>query len=199
MPRAISTDRPPSTKVAKTPTKGTAMFTYILLALLLAVAALLALASSKPDAFTIARSAPIPAAPSEVFALLQDFHQWHRFSPWEAMDPNMQRSFSGAEAGTGAAYAWTGNKKVGRGTMLVTATTPAESISIDLNFEAPMKAQNTTLFTLTATPKGTDLHWSMSGKNNFTGKIFATLFNIDKMVGKDFERGLANLQTIFKR
>lgn len=175
------------------------MLTYFVLALLLALAALLAIASTKPATFTIARSASIPAAPEAVFTLLQDFHQWSRFSPWEAMDPNMQRSFSGALAGEGAAYAWTGNKKVGRGSMLITATTPAQSISIDLNFEAPMKAQNTTLFTLTATPAGTDLHWSMSGKNNLTGKIFATLFNIDKMVGKDFDRGLANLQTLFKQ
>ena len=173
--------------------------TYFLLLVLLAVAVILLLAARQPDSFTIQREGSIPAAPEAVTALLQDFHQWQNFSPWEVLDPNMSRSFSGADQGVGATYAWTGNKKVGRGDMLVTACTPGQSVAMDLNFQAPMKANNTTLFVLRPEGNGSHLTWSMSGKNTFVGKIFATLFNIDKMVGKDFEKGISNLREYFAK
>lgn len=172
---------------------------YALLILLAALAVILLLASRKPDSFTITRAGAIPAAPEAVTALLQDFHQWKNFSPWEALDPNMSRSFSGADKGVGAGYAWTGNKKVGRGSMLITATTPGQSVAIDLNFEAPMKANNKCLFTLRPEGNGSHLTWSMSGKNNFVGKLFSLVFNIDKMVGKDFEKGIENLRALFAK
>jgi hypothetical protein len=173
--------------------------TYILLLILLALAVFLLLAARQPDSFTIQREGSIPALPEAVTALLQDFHQWQKFSPWEALDPNMSRSFSGADQGVGAGYAWTGNKKVGRGDMLITAATPGKSVAIDLNFQAPMKANNTTLFLLRPEGNGSHLTWSMSGKNSFVGKIFAMLLNIDKMVGKDFEKGINNLRDIFAK
>jgi hypothetical protein len=173
--------------------------TYVLLFVLLAVAVLLLLAARQPDSFTIQREGSIPASPEAVTALLQDFHQWQNFSPWEALDPTMTRSFSGADQGVGAAYVWSGNKKVGRGDMLVTASIPGKSVAIDLNFQAPMKANNTCLFTLRPEGNGSHLTWSMSGKNNFVGKIFALVFNIDKMVGKDFEKGINNLRDHFAK
>jgi hypothetical protein len=173
--------------------------TYILLLILLALAVILLLAARQPDSFSITRAGSLPAAPEAVTALLQDFHQWQNFSPWEALDPNLSRSFSGADQGTGAAYAWVGNKKVGRGNMLITSTTPGQSVAIDLNFEAPMKANNKCLFTLRPEGSGSHLTWTMSGKNSFTGKIFALIFNIDKMVGKDFEKGINNLRDYFAK
>lgn len=167
---------------------------FYLLILLVVVAAVLLIASRKPDTFTITREGVIDAAPQAVFDVLQDFHQWTHFSPWEAMDPNMERAFSGAEQGVGAGYAWTGNKKVGRGNMLITAVEPAKSILLDLNFEAPMKANNTTRFALRPDGAGTHLTWSMSGRNGMVNKLFGMVFNIDKMVGKDFERGINTLR-----
>ncbi len=162
--------------------------------ILLVVLTIIVVASRKPDSFTISRDGVIDAAPEAVFAVLQDFHQWTHFSPWEAMDPNMARTFSGADQGVGAGYAWSGNKKVGRGSMLITAAEAGKSLLLDLNFEAPMKANNTTRFTLRPEGSGTHLTWSMSGRNAFMNKLFGMVVNIDKLVGKDFERGINTLR-----
>ncbi|NNG20013.1 SRPBCC family protein [Naumannella sp. ID2617S] len=144
--------------------------------------------------FSISRTTPIAAAPDAVHALINDFHAWPRWSPWEGVDSNLQRSYSGPESGNGAAYAWQGDKNAGRGNMTITGSTP-ERIDIDLHFEKPWKAHNRVRFDVVGTPQGqTEATWTMSGENRGIAALFAKVFNMDKMLGKDFEKGLAQLK-----
>ncbi len=121
------------------------MLLWIVILVALALAAILGLAAMKPNSFTVAREAQIIAPPGKVHALINDFHEWTKWSPWEKMDPNLTRNYSGAASGAGAAYDWSGNKKVGQGRMDITATTPSR-IDIDLHFMKPFEARNKTVF-----------------------------------------------------
>ncbi len=150
---------------------------------------------TRPDHFRIERSAEIAAPGGVVFSLINDFHPWADWSPWEKIDPNMKKTFEGPSAGPGAVYSWTGDKKVGAGRMTIIESRIGEFVSINLEFFRPFKATNQTKFILAPTPVGTHVNWSMDGKNNFMGKAFSLVMNMDAMVGKDFERGLANLDT----
>jgi uncharacterized protein YndB with AHSA1/START domain len=146
--------------------------------------------------FTVERSALVPAAPQKVYDLLVDFHQWPQWSPWEELDPAMERTHSGAASGVGAKYAWSGNKKAGRGSMEITDATPPSSVVIKLDFVKPFKSSNTTTFTLTPAGDGTQVRWSMTGPRPLLMRLFGFVFNMDKLVGKDFEKGLARLGTV---
>ncbi len=140
------------------------------------------------------------AAPSTVFEQVNDFHKWTAWSPWEKMDPDLKRTYSGSPSGTGAVYEWVGNKKVGEGRMTLTDSRPSESIRIKLEFLKPFKATNTTEFTFLPEHNQTAVTWTMTGRNNFMAKLICGLFmNMDKMVGSDFERGLTNLKSIVER
>jgi uncharacterized protein YndB with AHSA1/START domain len=167
--------------------------------LVLLVVILLVVASKRPDTFRVQRSAAIKASPEKIFGFLTDFHQWPSWSPWEKMDPAMTRSHSGAEKGKGAIYAWKGNKKVGEGRMEVTEATPTSRLSIKLDFLKPFEAHNTAEFSLE--PKGdtTSLTWAMHGPQPFMFKVMGIFMNMDQMIGKDFEAGLANLKTLAER
>jgi hypothetical protein len=118
------------------------------------------------------------------------------WSPWEKLDPGMKRTHSGEAKGKGAVYAWEGNKNVGSGRMEILDVKPGAAINIQLDFFAPWKARNTTIFTLTPEGGGTKLHWAMHGRNDFMGKVFCLFMDMDKMVGKDFEKGLDALKTV---
>jgi hypothetical protein len=142
--------------------------------------------------FTVTRNALIPARPDEVYPFVVDFHKWTAWSPWEAIDPAMSRTFSGSEAGVGAKYAWAG-KKAGSGTMEIQEADEPNSIRIQLVFTKPMKAVNPTVFTFTPEGGGTRVTWTMTGESKGIGRLFALFMNMDKMVGKDFEKGLAAL------
>jgi carbon monoxide dehydrogenase subunit G len=142
----------------------------------------------------VRRETEIAAAPPRVFGFLNDFGQWAKWSPWEKMDPSMQKNFSGASTGKGSAYSWKGNKKVGEGRMEILDSQPSSSVQIDLQFIAPFKAHNQTLFTLVPKDKTTHVIWSMTGKKNFMMKLMGVFMDMDKMVGKDFEKGLATLK-----
>lgn len=124
------------------------MLFWLAVIIAVAIAALLAYAATKPDVFRIERSLLIQAPADAIFPHIADFHAWSGWSPWEALDPDMKRSFSGAEHGVGAVYAWEGNKKVGSGRMQITRAVPFSALSLDLSFAAPMKAENKTDFTL---------------------------------------------------
>ncbi|HEX3694451.1 MAG TPA: SRPBCC family protein [Polyangia bacterium] len=164
--------------------------------LVAAVAVLAVVIATRPDSFRIARSATINAPASVVFALLNDFHQWVRWSPWEGRDPNLQRTYAGAASGEGAVYSWVGNSKVGEGRMTITESQPATHLGLTLEFFKPWQATNQTDFTLDAAGGETTVNWAMSGKSNFMHKAFSLLMNMDKMVGNDFEQGLANMKRI---
>jgi uncharacterized protein YndB with AHSA1/START domain len=149
--------------------------------------------------YTVERSATIAAPPEEVYSHLTDFHEWSKWSPWEDVDPAMQRSFSGAESGTGAAYSWSGNRKAGKGQMKITNTQAPNKVDIALDFEKPFKSSNTITFQLTPiNESATKVRWTMVGPKTLMTKIMGVFTSMDKMVGPDFERGLARLKTLLE-
>lgn len=151
---------------------------------------------TRPAEFEVTRSKTMAAPPAAVYANLVDFHRWTRWSPWEHRDPAMKREYSGAPAGQGAAYSWKGNSDVGEGSMTITDTRPNERIVIQLDFLEPFAASNITEFTLMPSGQGTNVTWSMSGRNNFVGKAASLFMSMDKMVGGDFDAGLAKLDSV---
>jgi carbon monoxide dehydrogenase subunit G len=169
------------------------MLVQIGIAVVVILAALVAFIASRPSAFRIARSRVVAAPPDVVHAFVNDFHKWPAWSPWEKLDPSMNREHSGAAAGTGAVYGWSGNNKVGEGRMTITDSRPPASVTIRLEFIKPWTATNTAQFDFTPSGSGTNVTWSMSGHHNFMAKGFTLCMNMDKMVGSDFEKGLANL------
>jgi uncharacterized protein YndB with AHSA1/START domain len=171
------------------------MIKKIAVALVLIVAALAAYIATRPSAFTITRSRAIAAPPAVVHAFLSDFKNWPQWSPWEKLDPAMRKELGGAASGPGATYYWVGNSDVGEGRMTITDSQPPKSLTIKLEFMKPFAATNTTQFDLAPSGTGTTVTWSMSGHNNFMSKAFGVFVDIDKMVGADFEKGLAALDT----
>jgi uncharacterized protein YndB with AHSA1/START domain len=164
------------------------------IALVVLIAAVLIIAATKPDTFRIERSANIKAPPERIFALINDFHNWAAWSPWEKMDPNLKRTFSGTASGTGAIYEWEGNKKVGQGRMEIKESSPSRKITIQLDFLKPFEAHNTAEFTLDPVGDSTDVNWAMYGRQPFMFKVVKLFINMEKLVGRDFEAGLANLK-----
>ncbi|CAH0257493.1 MULTISPECIES: SRPBCC family protein [unclassified Arthrobacter] len=143
--------------------------------------------------YEVTRSAVIPAPAEDIFPLVNSFHEWTKWSPWESVDPAMERNYSGSESGVGAKYAWSGNRKAGAGTMEIVDTAEPRNIKIRLEFTKPFKAVNPTTFTFAPSGSGTQVTWTMTGENKGIGKVFALFMNMDKMVGADFEKGLASL------
>jgi len=172
----------------------------LLTPLLIAVAAILVLlvliVAMQPADFRIERSSTMSAPPTAVFAQVNDFHNWQAWSPWAKMDPNMKLVFDGAPAGSGAIYSWVGNKKVGEGSMTIFDSKPGQLVRIKLEFLKPFKATNTAEFTFAPQGNQTLTTWAMTGRKNFMFKAFGLLMNMDKMVGPDFERGLAQMKAI---
>lgn len=172
------------------------MFKKILIGLAAIIVALLGYAMTKPDTFRIERSASINAAPEVIFAHLNDFRSWRAWSPWEELDPALQRTFSGAAIGAGAVYAWQGNSEVGAGRMEIVESSPASKLNIKLDFTEPFEGHNMTEFTLTPEGETTKITWAMQGPNQFIGKVMSIFIDMDSMIGKDFETGLANLKAV---
>lgn len=172
---------------------GTAL-AIVAVVLVLLVGGTLAVAATRPDEFTVQRHMLIQAPPEKIYALVENFHHWATWSPYEKLDPEMKRRFAGSDAGLGAVYEWEGNAKAGQGRMEIQETRPGARLSIALDFEKPMKANNTALFTFEPTAAGTQVTWTMAGRYPLIGKVMGLFFNMDKMVGADFETGLANLK-----
>ena len=143
--------------------------------------------------YTITRSAFIPAPPEAVFPLVNSFHEWRKWSPWEEVDPALERRYSGPESGVGASYSWSGNRKAGSGSMQILEAEEPNSIRIRLVFLKPFRAVNPTGFTFEPDHGGTRVTWAMTGENKGVAALFAKVVDMDKLVGKDFEKGLANL------
>ena len=148
------------------------------------------------DTYTVERSTTISASPSEVYSHMIDFHNWTPWSPWEELDPEMSKTYSGADSGVGAKYAWTGNRKVGSGSMEITDAKSDAEIQIALEFLKPFKASNTTVFKLTPEGDGTHVSWTMIGRNTLMTKIMGIFKSMDSMVGPDFEKGLSKLKAV---
>jgi Polyketide cyclase / dehydrase and lipid transport len=179
--------------------------TLIIIAVVLAiiVAVILILASTKPDTFHVQRTAVVNAPADRIFPLIADFHQWLNWSPWEGRDPALKRTYSGAGRGKGAVYAWDGNKNVGSGRMeILEASPPPETPSkvvIKLDFLKPFEAHNTAEFTMLPQGGATSVIWVMHGPAPFMSKVMQVFMNMDRMIGRDFETGLANLKTMTEK
>ena len=170
------------------------MIKLVLIVLAAAIAGMLIYAAMRPDSFRIERSASIKAAPEKIFPFINDFHRWTAWSPWEKIDPQLKRTYSGAASGKGAAYAWEGNSKVGSGRMEITEAAPSK-IVIKLDFLKPFEAHNTAEFTLAPAAQGeTRVTWAMFGPSPYVSKLMGVFFNMERMVGGQFEQGLANLK-----
>jgi hypothetical protein len=150
------------------------------------------------DTFRIARSTTIAAPPERIAPHIHDFHAWEKWSPYEKLDPQMKKLFSGAERGVGASYSWEGNSKAGAGSMTITTATP-ERTAIALNFSKPMRSENTAEFTLEPDGAGTRVTWSMVGPKNLMMKVMGIFMNMDKMIGKAFDEGLGNLKKLVEK
>ncbi len=171
--------------------------TLFLLLVLAGVSALIAYVSLQPNSFRIARSAVVEAPPERIYPLINDFHNWERWSPWSKLDPAQVVTYDGSPLGAGAVMSWTGNSKVGAGKMKIAESSQNERIRIKIQFLKPVKAIHDVQFDLK--PLGetkTEVVWTMSGKNEFMGKAMHAFMNMDKMVGAQFEQGLASLKTL---
>ncbi len=151
------------------------------------------------DTFTVERRARIAAPADTIYPLLADFRRWPEWSPWEKLDPAMAHRYEGAESGVGAITSWSGNRKAGEGRMEIIEAAAPLSLTVDLQFLKPWKAQNTTTFTLTPDAEGADIVWSMAGPLNLVMKVMGIFKSMDKMIGPDFEEGLANLKAVAER
>ncbi len=171
----------------------------IAVVLAVAIAIVLILAVAKPDTFSVRRAAMVKAPPDKIFSLINDFHRWGSWSPWENRDPAMKRTYSGAESGKGAVYAWDGNKNVGSGRMEILDASSPSKIVIKLDFFKPFEAHNTAEFTMQPQGGATDVIWVMHGPAPFMSKVMQVFMNMDSMIGKDFEIGLANLKTLAEK
>jgi Polyketide cyclase / dehydrase and lipid transport len=171
------------------------LFTLAIVAALL-VAVLLGFAATRPSTFQIKRAQSIQAPADRIFPLIDDFHKWISWSPYEKLDPTMKKTFSGAPSGKGAVYNWAGNSKAGEGRMEIVEAAAPSRVRIKLDFLKPFEGHNTAEFTLEANGPATNVTWAMYGPVPFTMKVMSIFFSMDKMLGKEFAAGLANLKAI---
>ena len=171
------------------------MLKPILLAAFAAIALLLIYAATRPDTFRVERSASVKAPPERVFALINDLHSFNQWNPYEKKDPSLKGTYGATRSGQGAAYAWESDK-VGVGSMEILHAVPASKVTMRLDFIKPFEAHNTVEFTLRPQADATNVTWSMEGGVPYFAKLMHLVFNMDKMVGNDFEQGLVNLKTL---
>ena len=164
-----------------------------------AVCGVLVYAASRPDVFQVRRTASIKAPPEKIFPLIADFKSWTAWSPYEKKDPAMKRTYGQVTSGKGATYAWAGDRNVGSGSMEILDAPAPSRVTIKLDFKTPFEAHNVADFTLQPADGGTSVSWSMQGPTPFFGKILHVFVDVDKMVGRDFEAGLANLKAIAEK
>jgi hypothetical protein len=146
------------------------------------------------DTYTVERSVSIDASPAHIYDQIANFHNWTSWSPWEGVDPDLKRTYSGAESGTGAVYGWSGNRKAGQGRMEITDATDPSRVQIDLVFEKPWKSHNDTIFTIEQVGSGSRVTWLMTGKKTFMTRVMGIFRSMDKLIGPDFEKGLSGLK-----
>jgi hypothetical protein len=172
------------------------MLKKIFIVLVVIVVVFLVVVAMQPAEFQVTRSATIAAPAPVVYAQVNDFHNWAAWSPWEKLAPAMKKTYDGPAAGTGSVYSWNGNKEVGEGRMTILESHPGELVRIKLEFMRPFAATNTTDFTFKPNGDQTIVTWSMTGNKNFMAKAFHMFINMDKMIGGDFDKGLAQMKTV---
>jgi hypothetical protein len=171
------------------------MIESIVIVVAVLLASLLIFAATRPDTFRVERSAIINAPPENIFPLINDFRKWEPWSPWEKVDPSVKRTYSGAASGEGAIYEWSGNKNIGQGRMEIVESSPSK-IRLKIDFIKPFEAHNTIEFTLIPQGGSTLVTQAMYGPSPFISKLMGIFCSMDKMVGKKYEEGLANLKAI---
>jgi hypothetical protein len=171
----------------------------IVAVLVLVIAGILIYAATKPNTLVVQRSTAIKASPEKIFALINDFDQWGAWSPYEKKDPAMKRTRSGPPKGKGAIYAWDGNKDVGKGRMEIADTTPSSKVTINLDFEKPFEGHNTVTFSIEPKGDAVQVTWHMQGRSPYLAKVIGVFINMDAMIGKDFEAGLASLKALAEK
>ena len=172
------------------------MLKNILIALAAIVIVFVVVVALQPSDFRVTRSAMLSAPAPAVFAQVNDFHKWEAWSPWAKLDPAAKNSFEGPSAGISAIFRWAGNNEVGEGSMTITESSPSELIRIKLEFLKPFAGTNTTEFTFKPEGDQTRVTWSMFGTNNFIAKAFCLFNSMDKMVGGQFDKGLAQMKSV---
>ncbi|WP_375764989.1 SRPBCC family protein [Archangium gephyra] len=172
------------------------MLKKILLGAAVVILALCGVIAMQPSTYSVQRTATFKASPDITFALVNDFHRWGEWSPWDKMDPNQKTTFEGAATGVGAKYGWSGNDQVGEGRMTIEESKVNEFVRIKLEFIRPFESTSPTTFTFAPAAEGVSVTWKMDGTNNFMGKAFSLFVNMDVMVGKDFDNGLAAMGKI---
>lgn len=179
------------------------MLSLVLLSLLgllvLALALVLLIAAGRPDVFELKRSMTVNAPPARVFALIHDLRAFNTWNPYNRKDPSMRLTYRGPDAGPGAGFDFAGNGQVGSGSIDITGEAPAQRVDMRLRMTAPMKADNAIVFALEPRGEATEVTWSMRGSNPFLGKVMGVIFDMDRMVGRDFEAGLAELKSRAER
>ncbi len=175
------------------------MLKILLLGFLGLIVIFLIVAALQPADFRISRAATLAAPPAVVFDYFNDFHRWNEWSPWARMDPNAKQTYSGPPSGVGSGFAWAGNNQVGEGNMTITKSEPNELIELRLEFTKPFAAVNKTEFVFKPEGSGTNVTWTMSGRNTFMAKAVTLIMNCDKMVGGQFEQGFANLKEVLAK
>jgi hypothetical protein len=172
------------------------MLKKILLSLAVIVILFVVIVALQPSEFRVARGTTICALPAVIFAEVNDFHKWEAWNPWGKIDPAMKQTYEGAPMGTGAIYAWAGNKEVGEGRMTITESRPNDLIRIKLEFFKPFAGNSIAEFTFKPEANQTAVTWSMAGENNFMAKAIHLFMNMDKMIGSQFEKGLADMKAV---
>lgn len=176
------------------------MIAIIIGTVVLAAAAVLVLAARKPDSFRVERNILIQAAPSAVFPFLDDPRRQAEWSPWDKKDPAMKKTYSGAAKGTGAVYEWDGNKEIGAGRLEIVEVVPDAKVVMDLRFTRPMAARNVGAYAVTPKEGGSsEVSWSISGPLTFPAKLFHVFVDMDAMIGREFEKGLADLKSLAEK
>jgi hypothetical protein len=179
--------------------ENVAMLNIILIALAAIVVALVVVVSLQPSQFRVVRNTTISGPAPAVFAQVNDFHKWEAWNPWGKIDPAMKQAYEGAPAGTGAVYSWIGNREVGEGRMRIIESRPSDLIRINLEFFKPFAGNSIAEFTFKPEGNQTAVTWSMTGTNNFTAKAIHLFMNMDKMIGGQFEKGLAAMKSIVEK
>lgn len=164
----------------------------------LAIVVVLVLALRQPDTFHFERSLAINAPADKIYPFINDFRRW-TWSPYEQLDPNMKKTYSGSPNGKGAIYEWDGNDHAGKGRMEITEATMPSKVTLNLHFDKPFEADNVVDFTLTPKDDGTVVTWGMRGKNTFISKVMCVFISMDAMLAKDFDKGLANLKALAEK
>jgi hypothetical protein len=178
------------------PVKKGKWWPTILLGLAAVIGAFVVVVLMQPADFRVSRTATIAAAPEVVFAQVNDFHNWQKWSPWAKLDPAAKNSFEGPESGNGAIFRWEGNSEVGKGSTTITESVPNERVRMKLEFIEPFAGTSDVEFTLKPAGEETELTWNMASKNDFLGKVMGLFMDCEKMCGDQFEQGLANLNEL---